>query len=219
MTKKVWDYSGQPAETSAEVTAELDKLIASSTITQVTNLSPKAKARQELFGQTPAVLVPLAERKGYTNEELVQWILDHPGCTHAEIGAAYGRTAGWFSTVLVTDDFQEALAPARAAIRDPSITATMEQRFAGLLVRSVDVLQVKLSGANPDASLVMEAAKLGVRALGLGNAGRDAPAQSAPQSLESLADRLTGLITNRTKGSGIGSVPQATVIDVQAKEG
>jgi hypothetical protein len=46
-----------------------------------------------------------------------------------------------------------------------------------------------------------------VRALGLGNAGREGPTVAAPQTLESLASRLEGLITSKAQGSAIGSVP------------
>ena len=151
---------------------------------------------------------------------LVEWILAHPGATHAEIGNAYGRPAGWFSTVLVMEEFQEAISPHRAAILNPDITSTIQERFQALLIRSAGILQTKLAVPNPNDLLVLETAKLGVRALGLGMAGQQGPAAPPPQSLESLADRLTNLITSRKKGSAIGHVPAATevILDVKVKE-
>lgn len=160
-------------------------------------------------------LVPLADRPKVDLGQLVQWIVDHPGATHAEIGTAYGRPAGWFATVMVTQEFLQAMEPRRQEISNPAVTNTIQERFQALLLRSVDVLQTKLSVAAPGDALVLEAAKLGVRALGLGADGRGPAAPGDRHSLESLADRLTSLVTSKTKGSGIGSVPG--VVDVTPK--
>lgn len=164
-------------------------------------------------------LTLLQDRPAVDYDELVQWLIAHPGATHAEIGMAYGRAAGWFSTVLVTEEFQSSLEPFKSSINNPAVTLSIEDRMRALVIRSVDVLQTKLSVAAPGDALVLEAAKLGVRALGLGNRGPDGPQAAAPHSLESLADRLSSLVTSRQKGSSIGAVPQATefVQDVTPK--
>lgn len=163
-------------------------------------------------------LALLQDRPAVDYDELVQWLIAHPGATHAEIGMAYGRAAGWFSTVLVTAEFQSSLEPFKQQINNPGVTLSVEDRFRALVIRSVDVLQTKLSVAAPGDALVLEAAKLGVRALGLGNNGREGPATAAPHSLETLADRLTSLVTSRQKGSSIGAVPaKEVVIDVTPK--
>jgi hypothetical protein len=177
-------------------------------------------ARPELAetAESPQTNVPLTQRPHVDFNELVEWLVVHPGATHAEIGAAYGRPAGWFSTIVVTSEFQDAMGPRRAEIDNPGVTTTLEERFQALVVRSVDILQSKLSVANPDPLLTLEAAKLGVRALGLGNAGRDTKPVEGGQSLETLADRLTALVVNR-RGGSIGAVPAATefVEDVTPK--
>ena len=182
----------------AEAAGKTKKVKAGRTIVEV-----PAKPADSPQTNLPA----LSERPKVNFEELVQWILAHPGATHAEIGQAYGRPAGWFSTVLVMAEFQAALDPFRSEITDPAIIATIDERLQALMLRSVDVLQAKLSVASPGDAPVLEAAKIGVRALGLGNAGREGPTQAAPQSLEAMADRLTALVVNRQRGAGIGQVP------------
>lgn len=222
---KVFDYSEPPSKPLVDpITAILEEQYQE-------DVGTAAKTRKVKAGRTvievpaqvaasPQTNLPaLQDRPAVNFEELVEWIVAHPGATHGEISSAYGRAAGWFSTVLVMAEFQAALEPRRAEILNPAVTATIEERFQALLIRSVDVLQTKMSVAAPGDALVLEAAKLGVRALGLGNQGREGPAQAAPHSLETLADRLTSLVTSRTKGSGIGSVPPATemVVDVTPK--
>ena len=221
-----------PAHTSAE-TDEIAQLLreqqaddeASGTSTKRTRKAKLGKTVAEVPDEAAAETSPqtnfqLAQRPVVNFDELIEWLIAHPGASHAEIGAAYGRTAGWFSTVLVMEEFQLAINPRRAEINNPAVTSTIEQRFQALLVRSIDVLQTKISVPSPNAEFSLEVAKLGVRALGLGAAGRDTQPQSPGHSLESLADRLTGLIVNRQKGSAIGSVPQATelVEDVTPKD-
>ena len=160
---------------------------------------------------SPQTLIPLSERPRIDFAELVQWILAHPGATHAEISTAYGRPAGWFSTVLVLPEFQAALEPFRGQVTDPAIVSTIQERLQALMLRSVDVLHTKLSNPNASDAIAIEAGKLASRALGLGNPGREAP-PAEKTNLESLADRLTALIVNR-KGQGIGSVPAKELVE------
>lgn len=155
----------------------------------------------------------LAVRKDVDYAEVVQWLLAHPGATHAEIGTAYGRPAGWFSTILVTEEFQQALDPFRGAVRNPSVTASIEERMQSMLVRSLDIIQTKMSAGGGDAMLALEAAKLSTKALGMGQAGRDNKPVEAASTLETLADRLTSLVANK-RGGAIGSVPAASAADI-----
>lgn len=212
---KVFDYTEPPPKPLVDPVRQiLEEQHQEELATGKQGATKKVKAGRTVI-EVPAAtsaspqtnLVALQDRPKVNFEELVQWILAHPGATHGEIGQAYGRPAGWFSTVLVMAEFQAALDPFRGEIQDPAIIATIEERLQALMLRSVDVLQAKMSVASPGDALVLEAAKIGVRALGLGNAGREGPAQAAPQSLEAMADRLTALVVNRQRGAGIGQVP------------
>lgn len=226
---QVFNYEEQPQQSFADLLQEtFDQKIDQETgeILPAPSKVKKVKAGKT-FIEVPVQAEPapqtnfqVAARPSVDIPQLIEWILAHPGTTHAEISSAYGRPAGWFSTVLVMEEFQAAIGPHRAAILNPDITSTIQERFQALLIRSAGILQTKLSVANPNDLLVLETAKLGVRALGLGMAGQQGPAVSAPQSLESIADRLTNLITSRKKGSAIGHVPAATevILDVKVKE-
>lgn len=171
----------------------------------------------ETLATAPATNFQVAARPRVDFQSLIEWLIAHPGASHAEIGAAYGRNAGWFSSVLVMEEFQTALAPVRSQVDNPSVTSTLEERFQALLVRGLDVLQTKLAVPNPDVTLALEAGKLSVRALGLGASGRDNAPPPAPQPLATLADRLAELGREK-RGQAIGAVPAKEVVDVVSRE-
>ena len=59
---------------------------------------------------SPEALHMIAKER-FTNEALVQLILEHPEYTHLQLATHFGRGLGWFSFVLATDSFQAALQP------------------------------------------------------------------------------------------------------------
>lgn len=106
----------------------------------------------------------------YTPQALVQFILANPGWTHQQYGEAFGCGSAWFAGVLASQSFQTALDPVRGQIHDPSITATMDERFRALTMQGLSVLQSKLDGKEVSDFLVVKAVELGTKALGMGQA-------------------------------------------------
>lgn len=152
---------------------------------------------------------PEIHKVRYTHEDCIDCIIAHPGISQNELAARYGYSAAWMSVVINSDIFQAKLGERRAELVDPVLRATVEERFRALAVRSLEVLQEKLSAPShqvPD-QLALQAAKLGKEALGLGNA--PPPPAPALDGLEALAQRLVGYVRKP---------PQpADVVDVESR--
>jgi len=153
---------------------------------------------------TSSVSVP------YTPERMVQLMVDHPDWGHKELAAAFGRLPSWTSAVLASDAFQQALDMRRHEVADPSLSATMEERFKGLAIRAATVLQEKLNGQGVSDLVVLKAAELGIKALGLGQKASETPQLPSNQnSSESVAEKLLAAMDARDR---------ARTVDVQTVE-
>lgn len=140
---------------------------------------------------TPAATRALGPAKlRYTHEDCVDFIIANPGISQGALAARYGYSQSWMSTVINSDAFQARLAARREELVDPTLALTINERFAALTVRSLEVLQEKLSRdpvTVPD-QLALQAAQLGAKSLGLG-AQPVAPA-ATKDDLAVLANRL-----------------------------
>jgi len=130
----------------------------------------------------------------YSPELLVDIIIQNPSFSHKELAALFGRAPSWFAAVLATQAFQDALEPRRAEITDPSISATLDERFRALTVRALHVLNEKLDAgkALPDMT-VLKAVELGVKALGMGQKEPEklpAPDEVPMTASERVANRI-----------------------------
>jgi len=158
----------------------------------------------------PAPVTPLACSVPYTPERMVQLMVDHPDWGHKELAAAFGRLPSWTSAVLASDAFQQALDMRRHEVADPSLSATMEERFKGLAIRAATVLQEKLNGQGVSDLVVLKAAELGIKALGLGQKAPETPQLPSNQnSSESVAEKLLAAMDARDR---------ARTVDVQTVE-
>jgi hypothetical protein len=135
----------------------------------------------------------------YTPMAMVALMIEHPEYSHEQFAWHFGRQASWTSSVLASEVFQLALAPYKDQIADPALTATMEERFRALAMRSVVVLQEKLNSGNVDDSVVLQAAGLGIKALGMGNsqAAPVAAIAGPTSSSETVAERLLAAMDRR----------------------
>jgi len=163
----------------------------------------------------PAPVTPLAISVPYTPERMVQLMVDHPDWGHKELAAAFGRLPSWTSAVLASDAFQQALDMRRHEVADPSLSATMEERFKGLAIRAATVLQEKLNGQGVSDLVVLKAAELGIKALGLGQKASETPALPSNQnSSESVAEKLLAAMDARDRARTV-DVETVEVVDGQ----
>lgn len=144
----------------------------------------------------------------YTHDAMVDQIIANPTISQNALAALFGYSAGWVSQVIASDAFQTRLAERSAELVDPTIRASVEEQFKGLVYRSLAILRDKLnapSAAIPD-QLALQTLSLTTRALGYGARLEQPPSQvNVSVHLESLGDNLTQLL--RRKRSEVIDVP------------
>jgi hypothetical protein len=154
----------------------------------------------ELGGSgTPAPRYPYQEGKAvkklrYSHDAMVDQIVANPWVSQGELAAMFGYTQAWVCLVMSSDAWKERLAARRAELVDPTLVATLNERWAAVEKRSLEVLAEKLSqpAAAVPENLALRAAELGAKVRGVGgNAPSTGPA--SPR-LEELAARLTAFL-------------------------
>lgn len=163
----------------------------------------------------PALPSPaLRSGRSYSPEAMVQLMIDHPDWTHTELAAAFGRPPSWTSAVLASDAFQKALDGRRHEVADPSLSATMEERYKALAIQAATVLAKKLDSPGVSDLVVIQATGLGIKALGLGQKAPEAlPPPAAQNSSESVAEKLLRAMDQRD-----AERDRARTIDVETVE-
>lgn len=200
------DLTAPGPMSDADFRAEMQAMIDQAPKTAVAR-TPKEAAKPPGAG---AVFVEDTDRQDavtYTHEGMIELIIRNPTWSHAKLAKHFGYTPGWFANVLAGDDFQRALDPRRHEVADPTMTATLEERFRGLTLQALGVMQKLLDNPKVQDATVLKAAEIGIKALGLG-AKKDADEDDKPkgvQSLDILAERLTGLMKNK---GATGLIPE-----------
>lgn len=157
-------------------------------------LDPTLDLLEELAAQPPHVPACHAmkpKRVSYTHADMVDFIIMNPTATGALIASRYGYTQSWVSMILTSDAFQEQLAARRQELIDPTIVATINERFRGLTARSIEVLMHKLEQPAVEASVAIRCAELGAKVQGVG--GFAPPPVPNEDHLLRLAGRLSAL--------------------------
>lgn len=149
------------------------------------------------------------DKVGYSHADMIDFIIANPRITQNDLAARYGYSVGWVSNVMASDAWQSALAARRAEICDPVLVATVEERFKGITLLSLERLKQKLEAPQVSDNVVLRAVELGAKALGVGG---NAPSVQAPQGdhLAALANRLIDL-QSRVRASAA-----ADVVDVSS---
>jgi hypothetical protein len=164
--------------------------------------------------QKAATLAPSSGLR-YSPELMVDLMVNNPDYSPKQLGEIFGKSQSWVAQVLASANFQAALDPRRAEVRNPEYAMTLEERFRGLTIRSLTVLQEKLEAgkALPDLTVV-KIAELGIKALGMGQkAVEKSSAEEAPKnSSEMVADRIMAAMAKRK------AAEQGDAIDVDAVE-
>lgn len=113
---------------------------------------------------------PTLGKVRYTHDAMIDQIIENPWVSQNELAAIFGYSPGWISTIIASDAFQEKLAARKDELVDPRIRATVEERFRGLVLRSMEVLQEKLSlpAHQIEAKVALATLETASRALGYG---------------------------------------------------
>lgn len=158
---------------------------------------------------TAAPTMGVVAKVNYSHRDMIDYIIANPGITQNALAARYGYSVGWVSNVMASDAWQSALAARRAEICDPVLVASVEERFRGITLLSLERLKQKLEAPAVSDNVVLRAVELGAKALGVG--GNAQPVQ-LPQGdhLAALANRLIDL-QSRVRAS-----QPADVVDVSS---
>lgn len=149
-------------------------------------------------------------KMNYSHTDMIDYIIANPGITQNHLAARYGYSVGWVSNVMASDAWQSALAARRAEICDPVLVASVEERFKGITLLSLERLKQKLEAPAVSDNVVLKAVELGAKAMGVG--GNAPPAAPQGDHLAVLAARLIEL-QSRVRTQHMGDV-----IDVQSSE-
>jgi hypothetical protein len=113
-------------------------------------------------------------------------------CAHFE------RPASWLATVLASEAFQIALDPVRDLITDPSLTASLHERYKALAIRTSNVMMSKLDSPDVADFMVLKSGEIAMKALGMGTKTEAAPPAAPPApATDSLAERLMAALDRR----------------------
>lgn len=148
----------------------------------------------------------------YHPEAMVQLILQNPSWDKAKLAKHFGKPESWFSSVLASERFQQAIEPYRANLPDPSLTATMEERVKAMAIRSMDVLLVKMDSKEASDLLVLKAAELGIKGLGMGQIEKPKASEAPASTTESIAEKLIAALEKQRANSRL-----AEPIDITPK--
>lgn len=160
--------------------------------------------------ETPPAVVAPSTAPPYSPQSMVQLMVDNPSWSHTRFASYFGRQPSWMSAVLASDAFQQVLDIRRHEVADPSLSASMEERFKGLAIRAATVLQEKLNTVGVSDLVVLKAAEIGVKALGLGQKQPEAPRLEAPQNTsQNVAEKLLAAMEARDR---------ARTVDVETVE-
>lgn len=110
------------------------------------------------------------EKTRYTHDAMIDAILADPTVKQNKLAEMFDRTPPWISRIIGSDAFQAALAKRREELTDPFLVATIEERFRGLAMQSLDVIAEKL-GTTQNADLALKALDISSKALGFGARG------------------------------------------------
>ena len=152
-----------------------------------------------LFADVPKQVGAVApSRLNYSHAGMIDLLVANPGISQNEVAQKMGYSASWVSIVMSTDTFKAELEKRRKELIDPTILASINERFEGVARRALEVLQEKLAKPANEISenLAIRSFEVASRAAGFG--ARDLTPPASPLEvhvhLDSMADNLTKLL-------------------------
>lgn len=143
--------------------------------------------------------LPAIQKVSYTHDAMIDLIIAHPMMSQGERASHFGYTQAWVSIIESSDAFRARLEARKEELVDPTIRATIEERFRALATKSLEVLQKKLESPNVSDNLAIQAASLAAKSLGLGQGEK--PVAPQPDRIERLGGRLLALLGERAVSS------------------
>ena len=106
----------------------------------------------------------------YTHEAMVDLILQEPTVSYKELAEIFGFSEGWIARVVSSDAFAARLAERKAALIDPIIAKSLNERLRGVTVKAIDLIAEKLSSEEAGAAYALDA--LGIATSAMNKVGK-----------------------------------------------
>lgn len=153
---------------------------------------------EQLLRDPPAPTMGMIAKVRYSHQDMIDFLIANPATSNNALAARYGYSPSWVSNVMASDAWQSAMAARRGELVDPTLAATIEERFRGITLQSLQRLQEKLAAPQVSDNVVLKAVELGAKAMGVG--GNAPPSAPAADHLAQLANRLIDLQSRVRKG-------------------
>lgn len=108
------------------------------------------------------------QKVNYSHDAMIDQIVANPWVSQGQLARYFGYTEGWVSQIIASDSFQSRLAERKNELVDPTIRATIEERFKGLVIQSLEVLRRKLESPIVSDELALKALDVAAKAAGYG---------------------------------------------------
>lgn len=164
------------------------------------------------IAEGPRVSGAAVAKMRYSHEDMIDFIIANPGVSQGALALRYGYTQAWVSLVMSSDAWKSAMAKRREELVDPTLLATINERFAAMTERSLQRLMEKLDAPQVSDNTVLKAVELGAKAMGVG--GNAVPPPPPADHLAALAERLISL-QNRVRA---GTLIQGDTFDGHAEQ-
>ena len=106
-------------------------------------------------------------RVSYTHDAMIDLIIANPMISQNELAAHFGYSVGWVSRIRNTDAFLARLAERKAAIVDPSLVMSVEEKLRAIVDKSTEIIMDKLEKTQ-SVDLALKALDLGGKLAGYG---------------------------------------------------
>ncbi len=155
---------------------------------------------QALSTPERAPTMGVLEKLRYSHKDMIDCIIANPGISQGALAARYGYSQAWISNVMASDAWQSALAARRAELVDPTLVATIEERFRGIVhLSQTRVLEALEKPACP-VGVALKALEMGAKAIGMGGNNQPPPTAPGQDHLAHLSNRLVDLLGDARKG-------------------
>jgi hypothetical protein len=159
--------------------------------------------------QPPAKRNAIA-KVNYSHDAMIDMIVANPWISQGELAAAFGYTEGWVSQVIASDAFQARLALRKDALVDPHLRTTIEERFKGLVVRSIELLMRRLDERNVPDEVLLKSLEVASKAAGYGAKNPNIGVQqNFVVQLPSKAPSVSDWAKTHGAGGPAGTLPPA----------
>lgn len=132
-------------------------------------------------------------KTSYTHDDMIDFILKNPSVTQRQLAARYGYSESWVSNIMASDAWKAKFAKRRDEIISPDLILTVTQRMEALAQRSLQRIMDELDKPSCSPNVMLKAAELGAKSLGLGALREQSPGDANGDRLERLANRLIDL--------------------------